>query len=316
MKKLIPKVSVIIPTYNRAHSVGRAIQSVLDQTFQDFEIIVVDDASSDNTEDVVKKFLQDSRIHYRRLQQNRGAPWARNSGAEVAKGKYFAFLDSDDKWFPDFLERHITTLENLPSNIGMSCCNMLRISGERREIVGPGKRSLSFTENLIHADGLCCSSFVVKKDAFHTINGFDVRLSSFQDFDFLLKISEKFQIKVIEDVLLEYHLNEDSISLNMNSKAKGFETIIDLYREEILRNGIMHRYLFRVGQYYILAGHLAKGWQTWRHALRYNLMDAKIWKHFLISLGGVRLYKRVMSLHNERMEHKKTQGILEVEKQR
>jgi len=90
-------VSVIIPTYNRAHLVGRAIRSVLNQTYQDFEIIVVDDCSTDNTEEIVKGF-NDHRIRYMRHDRNRGGSAARNTGIKASQGKYIAFLDSDDEW--------------------------------------------------------------------------------------------------------------------------------------------------------------------------------------------------------------------------
>ena len=92
-----PTLTTIIPTYNRAALVKRAIQSVLNQTFQDFEIIVVDDSSVDNTEEVVKGF-RDDRIRYIRHPNNKGLPAGRNTGIKVASGEYIAFLDDDDEW--------------------------------------------------------------------------------------------------------------------------------------------------------------------------------------------------------------------------
>ncbi len=297
----IPTVSVVIPTYNRAHVVGQAIKSVLHQTFQDFEIIVVDDASADNTEEVVKGF-GDPRIHYLRHKQNYGAPQARNSGAEIAQGEYLAFLDSDDLWYPKFLEQQLVALMDLPPTVGMSCCNMMQKMGDSGRVMGPGKRSLTFDENLTHADGICASSFLVRRVAFHEIGGFDVQFSSFQDFDFLLRMAAKYRIQSIDDVLFEYRLGDDSISRNMASKAKGFERIINTYECDILRLGIMNRYLFRLGQYHVLAGNLETGRRCWLQALRYKILDAKIWRHFFLTLGGVELYKRVLRLHNRRIE--------------
>ncbi len=98
-----PTVSVVIPTYNRAHLVGRAIQSVLNQTYHDFEIIIVDDGSIDNTEDVVKS-LNDPSIRYTRHDQNRGGSAARNTGIKMARGEYVAFQDSDDEYLPEKVE--------------------------------------------------------------------------------------------------------------------------------------------------------------------------------------------------------------------
>ena len=108
-----PTVSVIIPTYNRAHLVDRAIQSVLNQTYKDFELIIVDDGSTDNTEDIIKEFQKkDERIKYIRHEENRGGSAARNTGIKAAKGEYIAFLDSDDEWLPIKLGRQISEFTN------------------------------------------------------------------------------------------------------------------------------------------------------------------------------------------------------------
>lgn len=102
----MPQVSVVIPTYNRANLISRSIMSVLSQTYQDFEIIVVDDASTDGTKDVVKSFA-DSRIRYLRNKKNRGPSIARNIGIHKSVGKTIAFLDSDDEWKSMKLEKQI-----------------------------------------------------------------------------------------------------------------------------------------------------------------------------------------------------------------
>lgn len=296
MQESVSTVSVVIPTFNRAHVVDQAIGSVLGQTYQNLEVIVVDDASTDHTEEVVKAF-GDSRVHYFRHEQNRGAPWARNSGAEVARGEYFAFLDSDDRWFPELLERQLAALIEFSPAVGMICCGMIRTDGESRRVVIPAARSLTFDGNLIDGVGICTSSFLVRRAAFQNIGGFDVRFSSFQDFDFLLRIAREYRIEAIDDVLLEYRVGEDSISVDMVSKAKGFQRIINTYRSDILRLGLMNRYLFRLGQYFVLSGRLGIGWRWWLRALQYRPLDTKIWKHLLLTLAGAQLYIRILDLH-------------------
>lgn len=106
-------VSVIIPTYNRAGIIRRTIESVLAQTYQNLEIIIVDDASKDNTEEVVKA-IEDERIRYVPNAKNHGASITRNNGVEAAKGEYVAFLDSDDVWLPDKIELQLPLLYNHP----------------------------------------------------------------------------------------------------------------------------------------------------------------------------------------------------------
>lgn len=107
-----PKVSVIIPTYNRAHIISRAIQSVLDQTYQDLEIIIVDDGSTDNTESVIKSF-NDKRIIYNKSNnKNKGVASARNIGVKLSRAEYIAFQDSDDVWYPYKLEKIMKVIED------------------------------------------------------------------------------------------------------------------------------------------------------------------------------------------------------------
>ena len=109
---LSPKVSVIIPTYNRNKLVLDAIDSVLEQTFQNFEIIIVDDGSTDNTKTHIDSYQKkDTRIKYI-FQENQGVSIARNTGLEAAQGEYIAFLDSDDRFLIDKLERQVFILEN------------------------------------------------------------------------------------------------------------------------------------------------------------------------------------------------------------
>lgn len=108
-----PMVSAIVPTYNRAHIIRRTIDSTIGQSYQNLEIIIVDDASRDNTEEVVKA-IGDTRIRYVRHQTNQGASIARNTGVETARGEYVAFLDSDDIWLPNKIEVQLPSLQNHP----------------------------------------------------------------------------------------------------------------------------------------------------------------------------------------------------------
>ncbi|HKK53946.1 MAG TPA: glycosyltransferase family A protein [Patescibacteria group bacterium] len=111
MKINNPKISVIIPTYNRANFLPRAIKSVLNQTFKDFELIIVDDGSTDNTKEVINNYLKnDDRIKYIYQQNSGGPPKPKNTGIKIAKGEYIAFLDSDDEWFKDKLKKTNRTL--------------------------------------------------------------------------------------------------------------------------------------------------------------------------------------------------------------
>ena len=108
-----PAVSVVMPTHNRARYVGEAIESVLAQSFRDWELLVVDDGSEDDTRSVVARFLVDPRIRYLH-QSNRGAPAARNAGIRASRGSFIAYLDDDNVWYPDFLKKAVDVLATRP----------------------------------------------------------------------------------------------------------------------------------------------------------------------------------------------------------
>ena len=138
----MPRVSVIIPTYRRPDFLGKAIESVLNQTFQDFEVIIVDDASNDNTGEVVRGFV-DKRIHYVCHEVNRGGAAARNTGILKARGRYIAFLDDDDEWFPEILQLQISLLDQSPPEVGGIYAGYERkmsTTGESLGITLPTKR--------------------------------------------------------------------------------------------------------------------------------------------------------------------------------
>jgi glycosyltransferase involved in cell wall biosynthesis len=206
MGEVTPKVSVVIPTYNRAHVVGRAIGSVLAQTYQDFEVIVVDDASTDDTEEVVKRF-NDSRIRYLRHEKNLGGAVARNTGIKAAHGEYLAFLDSDDEWLPEKLERQMETLQDLPGNWAGVCCGFWLIDGEHvKESIPDWPRSI-FDKLLVTCFLNGGSTLVARTEVINSIGGFDERLPRHQDWDLLLRLAEKYELAIVKTPLVRRYMS-------------------------------------------------------------------------------------------------------------
>jgi len=125
-----PLVSVIIPTYGRSELLDRAIDSVLAQTYDNIEIIVVDDNNSNSehrkhTENVLQKYLQNGQAVYLKHEKNVGGSAARNTGIKASKGEYVALLDDDDEWFPEKIEKQISYFEILGDNIGVIYCSYI-----------------------------------------------------------------------------------------------------------------------------------------------------------------------------------------------
>ena len=208
------KISVIIPTYNRAHCVTNAIDSVLSQTYQDYEILVVDDGSTDRTREVLDSYIRDQKIVYL-YQDNRGVSAARNAGIRKASGQWIACLDSDDRWMPDKLKRQVSVITESAIEVGCVVCNIQY----DRPI---GKRTSSF-ENAIfnprHSRGIChnirsilltrflmfnqCA--LIKKQYVDEIGGFDERLEILEDYDLALKLSFLCRWGYDSEPLVLYH---------------------------------------------------------------------------------------------------------------
>ena len=201
-----PKVSVIIPTFNRASILSRAVKSVLAQTYRNFELILVDDASSDDTEQVIRDFV-DERITYYRHDHNGGASAARNTGLNNIRGEYVAFLDDDDEWLPSKLAEQVRVLETAPPEVGMIYCWMDYFDTEGRLIaeVHPTLRGYVFEQILDRQRLAGCPTLLVRASVVKEIGGFDERLRRGNDGDFIRRVCLKYQVDVVPKVLVRVH---------------------------------------------------------------------------------------------------------------
>jgi glycosyltransferase involved in cell wall biosynthesis len=203
---MTPAISVILPVHNRADMLGRSIQSVLDQSFRDFELIVIDDGSKDASAEVVKTF-DDPRIHFIQLPENRGGNVARNEGLKAARSPLVAFLDSDDTYLPRKLEWIAAEFERRP-DIDLLVDSFVKVQppGSRRERVTRRnpviddqerfKRAL-FTRRLWKAT----PSISVRRDAAIRAGMFDESLKRLQDFDFLIRVAAVARCASTDEVL-------------------------------------------------------------------------------------------------------------------
>ena len=202
-------ISIVLPSYNRAHILPKAVESILRQTYKDFELIIVDDGSSDNTCEVVKSF-DDNRIVYVR-QENAGACVARNNGIDHARGEYIAFQDSDDIWHQDKLEKQLKTLQE--KNADIVFCRMNRMSGGK--IVG--LVSDYFKEGFLSKDVMPMSigtQTLIGKCQVFKQEKFDPEMPRFQEFELLVRAQKEFSIYCMEEPLADYIIQGDSLSVN------------------------------------------------------------------------------------------------------
>lgn len=214
------KVSVIIPAYNAQKYLSETISSVINQTYQNLEIIIVDDGSTDKTKEIIHSF-SDSRITYF-YQSNSGVSTARNKGIEIATGDYFAFLDSDDVWLEDNIEEKVELLERSNKyDIAFSSIIFINGQSERGEIYNSvtkldTKTLLSWQNNLITSPSiLVCTRRVIDE-----IKGFDSELSTAADQDFLFRASSKFKLIKLQKETVLYRIHGENMHQNISLMEK------------------------------------------------------------------------------------------------
>lgn len=210
-----PLVSVIIPAFNRADTIERAINSVLYQTYEDLELIVVDDASSDHTNDIINELKsKDPRIIYIKHTKNMGAAVARNTGIKNHKGEYIAFLDSDDLWLPDKLEKQLNAIDRPSPNIGVVYSSVLRVEAENVffEQSFKGHKSGYIYKDLLYNNFIPSSAILVRGSCFDEIGLWDDNLTCFQDWDLVLRLSKNYEFIYLPDLLVIQYDQRQSIT--------------------------------------------------------------------------------------------------------
>ena len=226
----MPRISVIIPTYNRADLVGHAIQSVLDQTYSDWEIIVVDDGSTDHTRDVVSNYT-DHRIRYI-YQDNLKLPGARNTGIQASLGKYVAFLDSDDRFLPDKLERQIAAMERNPE-LGLVASGSIELDsrGKPLRTLRPWLFQPQLTlQNWLYHCPFAPSDVLVQRNWLIRVGLFDVQQHYVEDWDLWLRLSYTgCQMSWEPTVLCLRAVHEGSMARNATAMTAGMFRLLDKF---------------------------------------------------------------------------------------
>lgn len=218
-----PLVSVTICTYNRADMLSEAVYSALKQTYSNIEIIIVDDASTDNTEEIVKKLqAEDSRIKYFKNEKNLNIAGTRNETIKNSKGKYVAILDSDDYWTDEYkLTKQIAFLEK-NTDYALIGSNAIQIDKDdnmvgKIENIADNK---SIKENLLVRNEFVHSTVLYKKEIIEEFGLFNKNNSPFEDYDLILKIGRKYKLANMQEKTTAYrvHLGGESKKINLKKK--------------------------------------------------------------------------------------------------
>ncbi len=219
-------ISVIIPTYNRKDFIIEAVESVLQQTYQNWEAIIIDDGSSDNTKAALTPFLTDSRIKYF-YQDNQGQSVARNRGISKSTGAYICFLDSDNKWLPKKLELSVAAALNNPS-VDVIYGDNIIIDVEGREISRDSmkKYSGSITDKLLRDNFISMNTTMTKRECFEVMGGLDEGDRLAEDYELWLRMSTRYKFLYIPEYIGYYRVMEDQLSTDKDKRFAANHKII------------------------------------------------------------------------------------------
>jgi glycosyltransferase involved in cell wall biosynthesis len=291
------QVSVVIPTFNRAELLPAAIRSVLNQTFQDFEVLIVDDGSSDTTPEAVKSF-DDNRIHYVRHPVPRGGAAARNTGIAHARGEYVAFLDDDDEWFPHKLASQMAVMRRSEPEVAAIYSGYFiveRATGRVCSRMTPKVRG-DLSAALLASNPIGGTSCVlVKKDCLEKVGCFDESLPSFQDRDLWIRLSREFRFDYVEEPLLNYYVHPKKVWTNFDALLQGLEIMLAKYGTAVaFRKASSNRYLF-CGIKLCETNEFDKGRRALRRAVALNPYAVKPYFYLLLALLGPRTMATIRS---------------------
>jgi glycosyltransferase involved in cell wall biosynthesis len=306
-----PTFSVIIPTYNRACLLPRAIRSVLSQTFEDFELIVVDDATTDSTGEVVASF-EDERIIYVRREESGSAAAARNTGIQRARGECICLLDDDDEYLPGFLETTLRILERDGDQVGFSGCGVRMVdttTGREavtdhlpltRNVKNGEARYLSFLHSIPFGSGW---GLTVRRACFDVVGLFDERLRSEEDRDLLIRLAQHFDFAVIPEILVRVHRHSGPrVNTYGPEKARAYELMLWKHRDTLMQHPrLWAAWHYKIGWLHYHSGDRQRG-------RAFILRGLVKWPWHVRSWAGLLLYEGFGSRGSEL--HQAVSGVL------
>ena len=263
----MPKVSIIIPTYNSEKFLDRTVRGVLQQSYKDWELIIVDDKSSDRTGEIIRNWeKQDNRICSIFLENNSGGPARpKNIGIQSSRGKYIAFCDHDDEWFSEKLQKELDLLKQSQNHHAFITCNsLIRIGNSEFDYLTPSySRSDQLEKMLEHNFVHSCSSLVFEKEAFLRLGFFDESLKWSDDWDFYIRfLASGGEVDIVPEKLFTWHSQQASASkvLKPLMRAHELEYLLNKHKQLFLSHKNAYaKNLRSAGVLYCLGGDFKMG---------------------------------------------------------
>lgn len=299
----MPKVSVIIPTYNRTAFLRRAIESVLRQTYEDFDIIVVDDASREDVQGIINDF-HDSRIRLIRHEVSTGEAGARNTGIRNSQGEYMAFLDDDDEWLPEKLALQVAILETSSKRVGGVYTGYIAVNFAEQQVLYrkvPSKRGDIYRDLLRRNVIGTPSTVLIRRACIEKAGLFDGSIFYGIDCDLYLRIAKHFHFEYVEAPLVKYYIHNERITNNPEIVSKGLEAMSRKYADErgfLSERRILSDGYLSVGVNYCFRNNTIKGRKAFLKSILMNPFQWKSYFNLGLSLFGSRNFVKLKKLKN------------------
>jgi glycosyltransferase involved in cell wall biosynthesis len=288
-------VTVVIPTCNRASLVTTAIESALQQTFRDIEVVVVDDCSDDETPAVVSALLQDPRVRYLRQQVRRGAPAARNEAIRRSSGEFVAFLDDDDEWRPEKLAAQVEVFRRGGPDVGVVYSSYEVVDRKSGHVVGRkvAEKRGELARDLLERNVVGSSScVVVRRTALEAAGLWDERLPSFQDYDLWIRLSRFVRFDFVEEDLLVYSVHPKKIWTDLGALDRGIEVLLDKHGASRALRANLSVQSLGIGVQYFSRGESRPGRRAILRAIRLAPWTPRPHLNLLLSFLGPAVFRR------------------------
>ena len=293
MPDISPAVSVIIPTYNRAHLLRRALHSVLHQSYQNIEVIIVDDGSTDDTKIIVMSF-QDTRVRYIRHDIKCGAAAARNTGIKLASSEFIAFQDSDDEWLCEKLEKQMELFIHAGPEVGVIYTGFIRFE-DHQAFYRPAEhiqKSGKILRSLLNGNYVTTQAVVVRRDCFEKVGLFDEQLPRFQDWELFIRIAKCYDFICINQPLLIAFHSAKSITADERLFPIAIKLVLEKHQDVFCQHRtILARNYYSLGVAICAAGDVTEGASYFVRSFTLNPWRLMCWIRWISTLPGAKVYR-------------------------
>jgi len=297
-----PFVSIILPTYNRAYILSRSIDSVLNQTYDNFELIIVDDGSTDNTQEIVNSF-DDIRIRYLQNEENKGVSSALNIGIRFSSGDFISFQGSDDIWKPNKLYKELEKFKTANNEVGIVYSRVCQIKSNKKKYVPDSnvvKKEGSIHQDLLKGNfvnGLSC----IRRECFEKVGLFDENLHSLEDWELYLRISKYFLFNYVNETLVIASLGDDNLSVDPKTYINSAKLILKKHNNDFIKDRIALAINYSyIGSWYCLDGKTHLGRHYLYKSIRCYPFNYKLFAAYLISFLGRTIYEKFLQISHFR----------------